>query len=156
MKYLYPILLLLLLSACTRYEVNCSNEGMSFRLIGFSAAEADTVIIRRYFRSTGLQQKDSIFFVTTTPHTGDTLQISKNFGADSLDMTVSIPSLGRTVAITEITSNPPGTQTYRRSILSIGGKSDGCVNSLLSYKIDGRKVDVSHDPANYTIIDIIR
>ncbi len=143
----------LLLSSCSTYTDQCQNEGITFRLTGFSRSELDTVVIRQFFRNSAIEAKDPVLIPTSDNfYNGDTATLSRgSIMADSFDVQISIPSLNRSIHITDIISEPPHSVSYKVPIFA-SVKRDECYNKLLSYKIDGQQInDNSNEWGNNTI-----
>ena len=112
----------------------CSKADLSYRLIGFSDAEADTIILRR-FEKNSLVVKDSFVFNPANAirfaRFGDTLSMVAYPGYAVMDSDhdyeVFFPGASRTISVTAITED----QSYGHY------KKTQCVNEIKSVKVDG-------------------
>jgi hypothetical protein len=135
------------------FSCGVDHQRITFRLTGFSRAEGDTVIIRSHYHNSGEPTKDSIIYYSEAELAYnpnfffDTLRPPYGVVADTLDISVSIPGAGKTVTITEITCEPPCTESRKAFILAVcTGKTDACYNRLLSYKVNSVKTEnLSYD-----------
>ena len=133
------VLSLSLLMACGDYP--CGKADLTYRLIGFSDAEADTIILRR-LQKNSLVVKDSFVF---DPSNGigfvrfaDTLIIESQPGTALMqsdhDYQLFFPGAARTIHITEITE----TQSYGKNSGPFSTRKDRCLNQISSCKVDGQ------------------
>lgn len=121
-----------LLISCSDHP--CSKADLSYRLIGFSDADADTIILRR-FEKNSLVVKDSFIFDPANAirfaRFGDTLNMVAYPGnalmASDHDYQVFFPGAARTISVTAITED----QSYGHY------KKTQCVNEIKSVKVDG-------------------
>lgn len=145
-------LLLILLSSCND-KLPCSTAHASINLVGFTDVEADTIVFRRHNAGNNAPI-DSFLFGVNDPirfrRSNDTLFASSYPGAATLmpgsNYYISIPGASKSYAITEITES----QSYQRRHI-FGGRADLCVNTLLSYKVNGTLV-TNNNNANLLFI----
>lgn len=136
--YILLFFLLSLLMACGDYP--CAKASLTYRLIGFSDAETDTIVLRR-LQKNSLVVKDSVVF---DPSNGiaferfvDTL-IMVAYPGNALmesdhDYQVYFPGAGRTIHVTEIREE----QSYGKKSGPFNTRKDLCGNEITSCKVDG-------------------
>lgn len=118
----------------------CSKASLNYRLIGFSDAETDTIILRR-MQKKSMIVKDSVVF---DPSNGisfarfaDTLIMAAYPGnallESNYDYQLFFPGAARTIHVTEITEK----QSDGASAGPFNSKKEGCVNEISSCKVDG-------------------
>jgi hypothetical protein len=124
-------------------ESPCAKGDLGYRLIGFSDAESDTIILRRLPKNS-LVIKDSFVFNETNPirfaRFTDTL-IMVAYASDVLlksdyDYQVFFPGAGRLFSVTDIKEE----QSYTKSGLFNTSKV-GCINPITSCKVDGQLIN---------------
>ena len=138
-RLLYVLLIPVLTGACGRYP--CHPAEIRYQLVGFSDAEADTIIYRRYDRQSS-QLIDTIRFDALNPITfiryGDTLHMiifrSDAFLAAAYDYEMYFPGAGQTVRVHDITEP----QRFGSNKGPLNPREPGCVNEITSYAIDGQ------------------
>jgi len=130
---------LVFLGACGDYP--CTKAELNYRLIGFSDAESDTIILRR-LQKNSLTVQDSFVFDPSNPirfvRFGDTLFMVA-YTSDALmqsdhDYQLYFPGAARTVHITDIMEK----QSYGKNPGPFNSKKVGCVNEITSCKMDGQ------------------
>lgn len=110
-KIIIFVCLLIIISSCNR-EYNCSNDTLKLTFIGYTKADVDTLIVKKYAANTNFQQlQDSIVLKLDTSgisQSNDTINFGGNtpdniiqFGSD---WQVLIPSINKTIAISNIVS----------------------------------------------------
>lgn len=122
------------------YEYPCSKAELSFRLIGFTDAESDTIIMRR-FEKNNTAIKDSFVFSPANPirftRFADTLVMTAYTSAalmqSDYDYQLIFPVAGRIISITEFREE----QSYRKKRDHFSSTKEGCVNIVKECKIDG-------------------
>lgn len=116
------------------YTYPCTAGELRFGLIGFTDADADTIIIRRFAKNSS-QQKDS-FFINDNVYTryADTLKIVASTSAVVLspeyDYHIYFPGPDKLLKISNITEE----QRSIRKIIS--GTKEGCINRITGYTIN--------------------
>lgn len=130
---------LIFFNSCSEYP--CTSGELYIGLKGFSDTEADTIIIRRFFRNTA-QLKDTFLI----DHIGfrrnlDTLEIVATqgiiFPTTEFDYEFYIPEAGRLFKIFNII------EEYRSIKKKLGGTKEGCVNNITGYTLDGMPVNTT-------------
>ena len=127
-----------LLFSCKEYQ--CSKADLRFGLIGFSDAEADTIILRRFDKTNPTTPKDTFLLTERFKRRSDTLEMVA-FSSNALmqsDYTyeIIIPQSGSFIRIIEIAEE-------QRSIrLGLTDKV-GCVNFITSCKLNDQVTSVS-------------
>ena len=125
-------------NSCSEYA--CTSGELRIGLKGFSDTEADTIIVRRFFRNTA-QLKDTFL----VDHIGfrrnlDTLEIVATpgiiFPTTEFDYEFYFPEAGKLFKLTNITEE----QRYIKK--KIGSKV-GCVNNIKSYMLDGLQINTT-------------
>lgn len=110
-KIIVLVCLLIIVSSCKR-EYSCNNDTVKLIFIGYTKADVDTLIVKKYAVNTNFQQLQDSMIITldTTGITqnNDTISFDLNtpnniiqFGSD---WEVLIPSINKTVAISNIVS----------------------------------------------------
>ncbi len=130
---LIPLLISIFITSCSEHP--CASPDLQYRLIGFSDADVDTIILRRFTKGTP-NQIDSFVFDPGNPirfnRFGDTL-IMSSFLSTALIQSVNdyqffFPGASKTITVTEI--NEEKTNGRRKGDLI-------CVNPVTTCKIDG-------------------
>ena len=126
----------LILPSCSQ---TCSEAESSLSLIGFASNETDTIIVRKFSKSTGFATILDTFLLNKTNTSynlvNDTLQIGVHFGPghgllSGYDYEIYIPENNKLYQISEIVEN------YESQ--NVGCKKVLCINSIASYKINGK------------------
>ena len=126
-----------ILSSCVKGH--CGKATFTLGLIAFSNSESDTIILKRFIKSTNFStEKDSIFIDTLNTqflkysdttivyyHSPEGLQLL----SDEYDYEIYFPKLNNFYRLTDITY----TYQYQPS-----GEKISCYGKLDSYKIDGQ------------------
>ena len=110
-KIIVFVCLLIIISSCNR-EYNCSNDTLKLTFIGYTKADVDTLVVKKYAANTNFQQlQDSMVFILDTSginQSNDTISFGGNtpnniiqFGSD---WQVLVPSINKTIDITNIVS----------------------------------------------------
>jgi len=144
-RFVIGLVLISLLLACKEYP--CAKAFLNFRLVGFSEAEADTIILKRFTKNQSAPL-DSFIFDVNNPvrfiKFGDTLYPNQYpptlLMQSDLDYELVLPGATRFFRITEIREE----QVYTKKDL-FGSVSD-CVNQLTSLKVDGQPVTAIEFP----------
>lgn len=135
---LFSLLSGFLLTSCG--NIPCGPAELDFRLIGFSAAECDTMIVRRLKKNSN-EIISSVEYNPANPvrfvHFSDTA-IMVAYPADLImrshfDYQLVFPAANRTFHITEITEVISYTQ--KRGLFS--NTKEYCMNTISDCKIDG-------------------
>lgn len=137
---LIPVLIFILLASCGKYP--CAKGKLRYHLIGFSDAEADTIILRR-FPKNSTTLSDSLVFNETNPirfvRVSDTLvmpfYLSTELLQNDYDYQLYFPGAARVISITGIQEE----QSYgtRSGFIS---PSAGCINIITGCTVDGVSV----------------
>ena len=137
LSILIPVLLFILFASCSQHP--CAKADLSYRLIGFSDAEADTIVLRRLQKNTS-SVLDSFIFNETNPirfaRFTDTL-IMTSYSSTALlqsdyDYQLYFPGAARLISITGIQEE----QSYgTRS--GLFGSTGGCINVIAGCTVDG-------------------
>ncbi|HEY6435833.1 MAG TPA: hypothetical protein VIY47_04530 [Ignavibacteriaceae bacterium] len=121
---------------------SCSEATLSISLIGFTSDETDTVIVRKFTKSANFTTILDTFLLNETNSSyyleNDTLKINAAYGTDDgllsrFDYEIYMPENNELYQISEIM------EVYR-SISNSGCTKEGCINSITSYKIDGKLI----------------
>lgn len=129
---------LMFFNSCGSYP--CITGELQFGLIGFTDAEADTMIIRRFVINSS-QQKDS-FFINDNAYTrySDTLKIVASSSAVVLspeyDYQIYFPGPDKLLKISNITEEQ---QSIRKDI---GCTKEGCMNRITGYTVNDVRVNI--------------
>jgi hypothetical protein len=140
---LMAVITVMLLISCGEHP--CSKASLAYHLVGFSDAEADTIILRRLNKNSTVI-KDSFVFNPSNPirfnRSGNTLEMaaypSHALLTSDHDYQLYFPRASRTVAVTEINE----VQSYGSKL-----ENTNCVND-----ITGCKIDNVSTPVNFTAI----
>jgi hypothetical protein len=143
---IFSIFIVATITSCG--ESPCAKGDLRYRLIGFSDAESDTIIMRRLLKNS-LTVKDSFVSNELNPtrfaRFNDTLIIiasSSNVLLQSdYDYQVFFPGAGRFFNITDIKEE----QSYINSGLFNTSKV-GCINQISGCKVDGQLVSTISFP----------
>ena len=131
--------------ACGSY--NCGEaEGLRISTIGFTAAEIDTIILRKFTKGSGFASKIDTLSVNSSnalfqfPYTTKDTSFMGVLSPDVLlkskyDYEIYIPAVNKLVSITAI-SEPQ--QKMRKGFLST--TKEYCINAIQSFQQDGRMV----------------
>ena len=139
------------LSACSETRTTrCQPERLLPGYVGYSVDELDSVYLMRYQAGSGfstlldyfLHQSDAAGFLAS----GDTLRTKYYMDhvvmEPGYDYELRIPAQNRTYRITEIQSEGQEFMTYKVPLFSKVDMSP-CINSLVSFRIDGQLVERS-------------
>lgn len=145
MKISANIIIVFLVFTATLYscgEYPCKQASDYISLISFTPAETDTIIIRRFTKSTNFSiQKDSLLIDKTNANlqqNGDTVLVLKGWGnsfatiTSNYDYEIFLPGANVTYTLSDI-EEP---LQYGRH----GTYKDLCINSINSYKLNGQMV----------------
>lgn len=141
MKYRLIITLLLIsflymLNSCT--TTPCFTGSFNFGLKGFTQAEADTILVRRFFRGSNFNNLTDSFLLTPGYRVQqDTLEITSLSVPDSYmnaayDYQLVFPGIPKTIRLTEIIEE---NREIKHSVFS--NVKVGCENSITGMKADG-------------------
>ena len=128
-------------SSCGKYP--CGKASLQYALIGFTDAESDSLILRR-FNKNGTAVKDSFIFGANNPirywRQSDTLHMA-SFTSDALlesayDYQLFFPLAGKIYTITEINE----TESFGNKGLFSMDKTY-CINPVSSYTVNGQTVN---------------
>jgi hypothetical protein len=149
MRYLLPALLFFLLSS-TSCEKQCVKADINFRLIGFSEAEADTIIVRKFAKNSSFAQPLDTAFLDHIVYdrSNDTLKVTGIGGAAILfseyNYQLFFPGSATLMTITDIHENE---ESDKRSMFDCN--KSACVNTITSYTVNGQ---ASNDGADINLI----
>jgi hypothetical protein len=133
------LLLCLLFASCARQP--CLRANSAIALISFTNAESDTVILRRFTRSTDFVTLKDTFILSSVignfQMRNDTTFIFQyvdqyNAITSTYDYEVSIPKANKVFRISNVTEDI-------RSIHAGLGKVN-CINPIISYKLNGQLI----------------
>ncbi len=141
MKYIIGIAIISLtplLFSCG--NTPCARGDLRFNLIGFSDAESDTIIIRRYQKTTSViidtllvGASNQISYIRF----GDTLRVgglsSSILLLSDFDYQILFPGASRNFSITEINEQISSTNRGLFNTSKVG-----CINPIISCKINGQ------------------
>ena len=126
-------------------EYPCGRASDFIALVGFTRSESDTIIVRRFTKSTNFSiQKDSLLIDSTIANlqrNGDTVIVLRGWGdsyatiTSDYDYEIFLPGANLTYTLSDI-KEP--LQYGRR-----GGGKVYCVNSISAYKLNGELVTAS-------------
>ncbi len=147
-KNLFTISFICLLLSCGKQP--CYKANSILGLVSFSAAESDTVVLRRFVKATNFASlKDTFILSAATGNfqmSNDTLLILQyvdqyNAVVSTYDYEVSLPKANRVFKISDVMER----------ITSINGGLGklACINPIISYKVDGQLIS---GDKNYDII----
>lgn len=133
-----PLLIsfLYMLNSCT--TTPCFTGSFNFGLKGFTQAEADTILVRRFFRGSNFSNLTDSFLLTPGFRVQqDTLEITSLFVPDSYmnaayDYLLVFPGIPKTIRLTDITEV---NREIKHSVFS--NVKVGCENNITSMKADG-------------------
>lgn len=138
----YLFVVLAFMSSC---EYPCGKASDFIALVGFTRAESDTIIVRRFTKSTNFSiQKDSLLIDSTNANlqrNADTVIVLRGWGdsyatiTSDYDYEIFLPGANVTYTLSDI-KEP--LQYGRR-----GGGKVYCVNAISSYKLNGKLVSDS-------------
>ena len=126
----------LILPSCNQ---TCHDAESSISLIGFTSNETDTIIVRKFSKSTNFTTLLDTFLVTEANTSynriNETLHIFVSFApehglASGYNYEIYIPENNKLYQISEIVEN------YESQ--NVGCKKVLCINSIASYKINGK------------------
>lgn len=131
---------LIVLTSCGKYP--CTKASIGYSLIGFTDAESDALILRRFNKNSSVII-DSFSFDSNNPirfsRQSDTLRMVA-FTSDALlesayDYQLYFPVANKTFTITEITEKE---SFIKKSLFN--NTKEGCINPVTSYVINGQKI----------------
>jgi hypothetical protein len=158
MKHTFIFLLFLTILNFSCKEYPCDTATMNINIHGFSKSDIDSVIIRKYAKSTNFSTLiqstsiDSLEASYSWVGVGDYLNIVPDFGNEyglrsEFDYEIYIPRQNRIFKITEIVEEPKtGKET-------ISMEKSRCMNNTKSYKVDGRLVST---PNTFYSVELIK
>ncbi|HUR67538.1 MAG TPA: hypothetical protein VMZ03_14390 [Chitinophagaceae bacterium] len=137
--FILSLFFLPLLMGCGDYP--CAKASLNYRLIGFSDAESDTIILRRLSKNSVII-KDSFVFDPSNgiafERFGDTLVMVAYPGNALMesdhDYQLFFPGAARTIHVTEIIEK----LSYGKNPGPFNSKKNGCLNEITSCKVDGQ------------------
>ena len=146
MKKIICLVLIISLSAiffsCSEYQ--CSKADLRFGLIGFSNAEADTIVLRRFDKTGNFNSPIDTFLLTNINFNrrSDTLEMVAFPGTalmqSDYNYQVYFPGSATLIKVTEINEE-------QRSIrLGLTDKI-GCINFIISCKLNDQVTPVSNN-----------
>lgn len=131
---------------CSCTSTPCASGSFHFGLIGFTQAEADSILVRRYFPGSNFaNMADSFMLQPGLRAQQDTLEITSltipaNFLSAGYDYQLVFPAISKTIRLTGITEE---NREIKHSIFS--NVKVGCENTITGMKADG----VSLTPAGF-------
>jgi len=131
---------------CSCTSTPCASGSFHFGLVGFTQAEADTIVVRRYFIGNNFtNMADSFMLQPGLRAQQDTLEINSlhilsTYLIAGYDYQLIFPSAGRTIRLTDINEEK---REVKHSIFS--NVKIGCENTISGMKADG----VSLRPAGF-------
>jgi hypothetical protein len=137
-------LTLAFLSSCGEHP--CAPTELTYSLIGFTDAESDTIILRRFTKNTS-QLKDSFFFHEANPlrfsRKNDTLTMaaisSTALLESSYDYQLYFPQPNRLYTITNIVEE----QLYGKNNSIFNTKKPMCGNRISSCSLNGQVINLN-------------
>lgn len=155
MKTIYFLLLLpgLLFFSCGEYQ--CTEAQPSISFIGFQNNETDTVIVRRYLKSTNFTSlvDSSLVYATNSSYqrSTDTLEIFHFFGTDDgflskYDYEVYLPKNLRLFRINDIA------EEFRSIKKGLSSNKVGCINFIRSYRLNGGLISGQNNYQSFYLI----
>jgi len=127
----------LILPSC---QYSCRDAEISISLIGFTSNETDTIIVRKFTKSTGFSTILDTFSLNKTNSSynlkNDTLEVNASYGThiglrSGYNYEIYLPENNKLYQISEIVED-------YRSISNTGCTKESCINSITSYKLDGK------------------
>jgi len=144
-RFLIPFLTVLIcLCSCT--STPCFTGSFHFGLKGFTQAEADTILVRRYFPGSNFAGVADSFLLTPGFRVQqDTLEITsismpESFLSAGYDYQFYFPAIDKTIRLTGITEE---NREIKHSIFN--NVKVGCENTITGMKADG----ISLTPAGF-------
>ena len=135
------LIICLLIASCGSYP--CSNATPSISFVAFTPNETDTIIVKRFIKSTNFSSLADSFKVyagnSTYQRSTDTLEIFFPFGTDNgflskYDYQVYLPKNSRRFQISEIN------EEFRSLKKGLSMDKVGCENFITSYRLDGNLI----------------
>lgn len=128
-------------------EYPCGEASDFIALVGFTRPESDTIIVRRFTKSTNFSiQKDSLLIDSTNANlqqNGDTVTVLRGWGnsfatiTSNYDYEIFLPGANVTYTLSDI-----------KEPLQYGSRGGGkvyCVNTISAYKLNGELVTAGKD-----------
>ena len=141
------IFLFAVLALMCSCEYPCGRASDFIALVGFTRTESDTIIVRRFTKSTDFSiQKDSLLIDSTNANlqrNGDTLIVLRGWGdnyatiTSDFDYEIFLPGANVTYTLSDI-----------KEPLQYGSRGGGkvyCVNTISAYKLNGELVTAGKD-----------
>lgn len=135
--FLFPFLTVMsCLCSCT--STPCFTGSFHFGLKGFTPAEADTILVRRYFPGVNfIGVADSFLLTPGFRAQQDTLEITsmsipESFLRAGYDYQLVFPAIGKTIRLTGITEEK---REIKHSVFN--NVKVGCENTITGMKADG-------------------
>ncbi len=143
-KVIVLVCLLIIISSCNR-EYNCSNDTLKLTFIGYTKADVDTLVVKKYAANTNFQQLQDSMVIKLDTSGIDQSNDTVNFGGNTpnniiqfgSDWRVLIPSTNKTIAISNIVSPQQQgkcTTGYFDKVACV------CYNSIQSLAQDGQTI----------------
>jgi len=144
---LFLMIAAIIFSSCGEYP--CAKAELGYNLIGFSDAESDTIVIRRFQKNSAVII-DSILFNENNPvrfhRYGDTLVMAAFLSTALLqsdfDYQLFFPGAVRMFTITDINE----VQSYGKNSGPFNTSKIGCGNQISGCKVDGQPVNTINFP----------
>lgn len=146
--FLIPLLILFITicTLCGCSSTPCNTGSFHFGLIGFTMDEADTILVRRFFKGNNFTNiADSFMLQPGLRAQQDTLEIISltipdSFLSAAYEYQFVFPAAGKTIRLTDITEE---IREIKHSIFN--NVKVGCENTITGMKADG----VSLRPAGF-------
>ena len=140
MKFILFLLIFFVL-AVTSCEKQCIKAQTAFSLIGFSDAEADTIILRKFSKGSFSQPLDTVLLEHILfQRSHDTLNIVASPGFVTMfsdyNYEIFFPEPAKLLTITDIIENE---NTMNQDLFSC--KKDACSNTITGYTVNGEVSD---------------
>ena len=134
MKYAWIFIVVLFVFSCTK-NYPCRKESFEVYLKGYTASEADTIIIKRYQTGTNFTVYTDSIVLAYSPlfqnSSDSAYRFYKHSMVENYDYKVIIPSDNKTVAVSDIKFE------MNERVSNGCGKPIECESPLISYKRDG-------------------
>ena len=142
-KILTSCLLILMIAFCSCKKCPCSPGLVHYNFIGFTEAEADTFIVRKFEPNGSFNIKKDTFLINNVVYkrSNDTLNMVAYPGAATFesrsDYEIFFPASNSLYRITEINE-----QSTNQSCGFLSTSKEGCINPINSLRINGTLMDL--------------
>jgi hypothetical protein len=137
-------LLVVLLSGCST-QFDCEDTPVAAIFVGYSKADIDTLVLRKFQAGNNFQQLLDTLIVTNGNNTyyqipGDTITVvSSRWVKVGYDWQLYIPAKNKTILLTDIVSEK---ETGKCGRMPVSNKKDCiCYNKVFSMKMDGQAIN---------------